>query len=208
MDFDQLLQQPESRRDENWEREFLNQFSMTKVQIVNERPSEGPDGWPYLNSRTGGDEPIAKVVHWLSSRGIGLAVNTHKMVPDYVFTYGMLWNFKETGRFVTDSVEKKPGEVVLDGGMVTGAPTEKYLPAYVRRILKEFLAAQGFKKPRIVVLSSADYKIVDLAFSVDSLGALPEKEHKVLADALSWFLPLHYSLVFASEDGLQGWVDL
>ena len=72
---------------------------------MNEEPQNGPDGWPYLLVRTSAEaaEPFARVVEWLAGRGIGLVVNPHKMVPDYVFTYGMLWNYIETGRFVLPS---------------------------------------------------------------------------------------------------------
>jgi hypothetical protein len=72
----------------------------------------------------------------------------------------------------------------------------------VREVLREFLAAQGFGKPRIAVMTSADYKNTDLVLSVESLNQLPESGHAVLAEALGWFLPLHYSLVFASERDL------
>ena len=55
------------------------------------------------------------------------------------------------------SVSAEPGEVVLGEGRgaLIGAPTEKYLPLYVRKVLRDFLAAQGFTNPHIVVVSSA-----------------------------------------------------
>lgn len=214
MDLDWLLQQPEKARDPQWEASVLDLLVHTKVQLQAETPTEGPDGWPYLFVRTGpeGTEPFARIVQWLSGRGIGLVVNPHKMLPDYVFTYGMLWNFVETGRFIMPQDKVPTGRVELAGGrdnLVMGAPTEKYLPPYVRSVLKDFLKQQGFPHPKILVVSQApDYKVTDLVISVESLNGLDRRDQKVLAEALGWFLPMHYSLVFSSETNLPAFLSL
>jgi hypothetical protein len=214
MDFETLIQLPESLRDDAWEARFLDGILTTKVVVEAEDPKPGPDGWPYLHLRTGGEgqEPFHRIVKWASGRGIGLVVNAHKMVPDYVFTYGMLWNFIETGRFV---LPVKPvaatEEVVLqpEQELMAGAPTEKFLPGYVRSVLREFLTAQGFSRPRILVLSSSrDFTQTDLMFSLESLNDLAASARPVLAEALSWFLPVHYRLVLGSEQNLPAFVDL
>ncbi|MGZ3723572.1 MAG: hypothetical protein ACXVA9_11605, partial [Bdellovibrionales bacterium] len=108
MDFEVLIQQPEFKRGNAWEEEFLAQFAGMKVQIDGEEAKNGPDGWPYLFARTGpaGTEPVPQVVQWLAARGIGLVINAHKMLPDYIFPYGMLWNYVETGRFLQPETEK------------------------------------------------------------------------------------------------------
>jgi hypothetical protein len=205
MDLDWLLQQPDRARDQAWETAVLDCLINTKVQLQDVEPREGPDGWPYLFVRTGGNgtEPFSKIIQWLATRGIGLVVNGHKMLPDYVFTYGMLWNFFETGRFTAPELISAPaGEVrlVMDDRTVMGAPTEKYLPTYVRSLLRDFLKQQGFDQPRILVVSLApDYKVTDLVFSTESLEGLEGKDQQTMAEALAWFLPTHYSLVFASE---------
>lgn len=208
MDLDWLLQQPENARDQAWEAAVLDGLINTKVQLQSAEPQEGPDGWPYLFARTGADatEPFSKLVEWLAGRGIGLVVNAHKMLPDYVFTYGMLWSFVETGRFLDQDADRIPtGEIDLstDGSSVMGAPTEKYLPPYVRAVLRDFLSQQGFQQPRILVVSQvSNYRNTDLVFSLESLRGIEGKDQKTMAEALSWFLPMHYSLVFASEKNL------
>jgi len=212
MDFDLLIQQPEFKRNDEWERDFLQQIAGMKVQIDNEQPQTGPDGWPYLFARTGpeGTEPITKVVPWLAGRGIGLAINAHKMLPDYIFPYGMLWNFVETGRFLNPEVKTRTGEAVYHEGkkLVMGGPSEKYLPPYVREVLRDFLKAQGLITPKILVISTPDFSEVDLMFSTDSLNNLPRKDHRILADRLAWFLPLHYTLVLGPEEGFPPFVPL
>ncbi|MGE3682863.1 MAG: hypothetical protein AB7G93_14150 [Bdellovibrionales bacterium] len=211
MQFETLIQQPESLRDDTWEARFLAEIIKTNVQVEQEEPREGRDGWPYLFVRTdAGQEPFVKVVQWLATRGIGLVVNAHKMMPDYIFTYGMIWNFVQTGRFRTPGATLPPGEVVFEPGqdVLMGDASEAYLPVYVRSVLRQFLNSQGFIHPKILVASSGDYKNVDLIVSQESLNDLRPSSHSVFAEALSWFLPPHYSIVLASERNLPKVYDL
>lgn len=205
MDFETLLQRPESQRDNKWEEEFLTQFAKTNVHLESDQPKSGPDGWPYLFVRTGagGTEPAPNIVQWTAGRGIGLAVNAHKMIPDYIFPHGMLWNFVETGRFLHPQPEKpRTGDAVYKEGVIAGPPSEKYLPPYVRDIIKEFLRSMGFEHPRVLVVSNAKFDEVDLVLSVDSLKGLEKQDHQAFADRIAWFLPLHYTLVLGQEAGL------
>src|SRR5207302_1387202 len=137
--------------------------------IESEDLKQGPDGWPYLFVRTGGSaaEPVARIVQWAAGHGVGLAVNTHKMLPDYVFPYGMLWNFVESGRFLHPGLKGRAGDAVYGKKPVIGPPSEKYLPPYVRAVIKEFLRAQGHSAPRVLVISNADFSEVDLVFSLE-----------------------------------------
>lgn len=209
MDLDKLVSLPENSRDDQWELQFLDAVLSTKVEVEREgEPLHGPDGWPYLSVRTGrGEEPFIHLVRWLAGRGIGLVVNAYKMAPDYVFTYGMLWNFTETGRFITPLSGGVPGEVNLSG-RIFGPPSAKYLPPYVRSTIKDFLKQQGMPEPRVVVATTNDYKQTDLVFSLESVASPNALEQRTLAEALSWFLPLHYSLIFAPEISLRGWTEL
>jgi len=212
MEIDVLLQQPESKRDDHWEREFLELIVKAKVQVVDQQAKAGPDGWPYLLLKTSpeADQPFLNVVEWAAQRGIGLALNTHKMLPDYVFTYGMLWNYALNRQFVTTGETPKAGNVVIAEGqeMIVGAPSEQYLPGFARKVLREFLQAQGMKEPRVTVLSTKDYKTVDLLFSAESLNDLKPKDFRTMSEAIAWFLPLHYNIVIGSEQNLRGFVAL
>jgi len=212
MELDVLLQQPEAKRDDKWEEDFLQKIPKAKVQVFEEQAKAGPDGWPYLLIKSGpeADQPFLQVLEWAATRGIGLALNTHKMLPDYVFTYGMLWNYAMNRQFVTTGPTPKPGNVTIaeNEEMLVGAPTEQYLPMFVRKVMREFLNAQGMKNPRITVLSTADYKVVDLLFSSESLNDLKPKDFRPMSEALSWFLPLHYNIIIGSEQNLSGFVDL
>lgn len=204
-----LTELPESQRLDHWEAQFLDQIVPALVQIDHDEPKPGPDGWPYLHIRTSqGEEPFSKIAKWAAGRGIGLVINAHKMLPDYVFSYGMLWNFAERGRFVEPMPQSPPNDLNVNEETVWGPPSEAYLPRYVRSILKEFMLAQGFANPKVLVATSKDFSQTDLIFSIESLKNLPADQHSVLAEALGWFLPTHYSLVFAKEKELPPFTSL
>lgn len=192
MSTEALLSKPESQRDDHWEVEFLKVAPGLKVEVIADGvPRTGPDGWPYLQVRSGsGAEPLDKVIRWLAGRGIGLVVNPHKMTPDYVFTYGMLWNFAEKGDFVS-----KP-------------PFEPVFPDYVRALMREFLTQHQIPLPKVALLTNPTGDQADLVLSSESLGSPKADDEKSLAAALSWFLPLHYSIVIAPEARLKNWVPL
>jgi hypothetical protein len=214
MDFETLIQQPESRRDDRWEQDFLNQFANLKVQVESEDVKQGPDGWPYLFVRTHGEqttESVTSVMSWLAGRGIGMAVNAHKMLPDYIFPYGMVWNFVETGRFLQPppaSAPAGPVDYSNTKGLLMGPPSDQYLPPYVRAVIREFLQSKSFTQPKTLVISTADYAQVDLLLSTDSLAGLQPDKHQELAESVAWFLPMHYTLVLGQEKGFPPFTDL
>ena len=200
-----LLNTPDDRRDVAWEDQFLQALSTSSVRLLSPEPQVGPDGWPYLMVETDptATEPAQQVMQWLATRGIGLVINPQKEYPDYILTYGMLWSFKETGVFIhrqsiqnQERLEIGPTEIKN-----AGTPTPQYLPQYARQILREFFRDQGVLNPRILVLT-VDGQHYDLAFSLESLGNPPEHERSGVAEAISWFLPPHYSLLLVSEKGL------
>lgn len=206
----ELTQVPEEKRDKNWENKFLVELTSTNIRLLSPDPQYGPDNWPYLMAVTdeAADEPAQKVIQWLAQKGIGLVINPHKEYPDYIFSYGMLWSFVETG-FFFKPVATDNGTFTFEPGqnVIAGEPTLEYLPTYSRNILREFLRDQGVLAPKILVLSQ-DKLNYDLAFSLESLGNPPDSEFEGIAEAFSWFLPPHYSILLISENGLPKFVNL
>lgn len=205
MELQDLLSVEAEKRDANWEDRFLTALTEGRLRLVTPDPQVGPDGWPYLLAELtpNGPEPAQRVLQWLSERGIGLVVNPEKDYPDFVLSYGMIWSFRETGLFFRRDVNPPDGqfEITLESIAHAGTPTPQFLPNYVRAILKQFFTDQGVFDPRILVISQ-DRVNYELAFSLESLGNPPQSEHAGIAEAISWFLPPHYSLVLISEKGL------
>jgi hypothetical protein len=220
MNLQQLLSKPDSERNPQWEDQFLAALSEGNVKLLSPDPQEGPDGWPYLMVTTdmatptaGESESFQKIMQWVSSRGIGLAVNPQKEYPDFVLTFGMLWSFRETGKFIHREVQSPSTpqsnklEFTQKDLQHAGTPTEKFLPPYVRTILKSFFRDQGVFSPRILLVS-LDGKNYDLAFSAESLGHPPQQEWAGIAEAIAWFLPSHYSVVITGAANLPAFIEL
>jgi hypothetical protein len=212
-----LLKVSEQDRNFAWEEKFFKKFSDEQVRLLSKDPQQGPDGWPYLICETFGNqsddahevESTQKVFHWLSTRGIGLVVNPRREpYPDYVFSYGMIWSFRETGFFMRPDLANKTGEAVFENTKITsGAPTEQFLPLYVRKVLKDFFRDQSVLSPKVLMISQ-DGTNYDLCFSLESLGNPPAKEHAGVAEAIAWFLPPHYSVVLISDKNLPEFISL
>ncbi len=201
-----------SRRDEHWERAFLLALQRANVMVTSPEPRQGPDRWPYLFVSTAPNkdsEPLANVLGWLSTRGIGLAVNAEQATPDFVLSYGMVWNCRERGEFLSASpqVDTGPIEIPAAKQVMVGVPSTAYLPEYVRTIIRQFLKDQGVSQAK-VLMADFEGKGFDLCFSIESLNSPPEAEHSGIAEALSWFLPAHYSIALVSEKLLGGFVTL
>ena len=213
-EFFELLKTPSAKRDTQWEDKFAKVLPYGRFNLLFEDAKPGPDGWPYLFAAATeeGSEYGAQLLQWLSTRGIGLAINPEQAMPDFVLTYGMTWNFKERGEIIsslagarpqTSKLEFKDGDSVL-----VGQPTEAFLPLYVRKILKQFFLDQGIIAPKVAVMLNNDKTLTDLAFSLDSIGQPTSDEHAGIAEALAWFLPAHYSIALVSEKVISGFQPL
>jgi hypothetical protein len=208
---EELLAVSDARRDEAWEEAVFKELPKAEVKVMVPEAQSGPDGWPYLfvNTGTDADDTAANVLSWLAARGIGLALNANKPVPDAVLTWGMIWNFKERGELVTAAEKRSSGSFEIQPGqeVLAGPPSEAYLPKYVRSIIKQFLLDQGVYAPKVLMIS-LDKTNYDLCFSIESLKSPPVHEHANIAEALSWFLPLHYSVGLVSEKTVAGFQPL
>lgn len=201
----EILSVPESQRDSQWENRFFQALTQGNLDLFSSEPQTGPDGWPYLLTKSEADstEPFQRVLHWLHDKGIGLVVNPQKEYPDFVFTYGMLWYFKETGFFFGQTAQQAEGvfEFQLKDIKQSGEPSESYLPIYARKILREFLLQQGVLDPKVLMFT-LDGTHFELAFSLESLGQPVPSEHQGILEAIAWFLPPHYQIVIVSEKEL------
>ena len=210
-DLQTLLSTPEEQRDSQWEGRFLTSFVTSKVDLVFPDPKPGPDSWPYLfvHAHDNAKEPVKDVLGWLAEKGVGLSLNPHKEMPDYIMPYGMIWFYRETGRFLSEHFQFRSKKIEIQNGKqyYTGEPSRSYIPEYVRVVLREFMRQQSVLNPRVCMLSE-DQQYWDLCFSLESLGNPPSHEHAGIAEALSWFFPGHYSIVIISESAIGSFYPL
>ena len=128
-------------RNHAWQEQFLKLVPSSYVTVLSPEPQQGPDGMPYflVQMKENSKEPLIKLLNWLAEKGIGLVVHPEKDYPDYIFTYGMIWYFKETHFFLNPHKKDPPQNIEI----VIGQPSKEFLPLYVRRILKQFFLDQG-----------------------------------------------------------------
>ena len=202
-----------NRSPEKWMDSWPYMMVSTEVNSVQDTGTDtgidtGTDTGIDTDAGTGIDtdiEGVASLLHWLKGRGIGLCINPQKKLPDYLFTYGMLWHYEYQGSFLKRPLNKE--DLLQEQEKVTFSPNERIyvanpfphsIPEKPRCILRSFLQEQGLSEPKVLLISK-DGVSYDLAFSLDSLGFPPRSEYKGIAEALSWFLPLHYSVLFLEE---------
>jgi hypothetical protein len=224
--FIEFLEKPQKDRDDHWENDFLKNFPHCNVSVVSQVPQVGPDQFPYMfiEIKEDSTESALNLLRWIANNGVGLAVNPNKNYPDFVFTYGMIWNYFRSGQFLENPVKEHvhgpscshghdhshdphPDSLKEGTTVFVGSPSEGFLPAEIRNILKEFLKQQGIMAPKVTMLST-DKINFDLCFSVESFGTPVANEHEGILQALSWFLPAHYSLAMVSEKNLPSFEDL
>ncbi|MES2769104.1 MAG: hypothetical protein V4596_08160 [Bdellovibrionota bacterium] len=230
----EMLSVPHKDRDIQWEANFLKTLPAANISLMAQAPQAGPDQFPYMfiEIKEDSTEPAINLLKWISENGIGLAINPTKSFPDFVLTYGMIWNYIKNGLFLENSLPKahahsdshdpnhKHGpncnhghsheqEQSIEAGVefYIGAPSEGFLPKPVRTVLREFLKQQGVMAPKIIMISPDKVKF-DLCFSIESFGSPKAEEHEGILQALSWFLPAHYSLAFVSENGIPSFEEL
>lgn len=200
MELNQLLAVKSSLRDYEWEQSFFTTLTGGRIRVLSQDPQSGPEGFPYLLTTSYGEkneEPFQRVAHWCADTGIGLVLNPSEDGEDYLFTFGMLWNYKFRGEFY--SMWSHDDKNASDNKMVVRQITEAYWPEKPRKLFREFLIHQNILNGRVCLFSKSASSDPELAISLESLGNPAQREHKGILEGFSWFFPRHYSLVLVSE---------
>jgi len=189
------------------ESQLFKQLQEQPCSVLVADPQEGPDGFPYLMVSTdnkNGDN-FKNIANWCASRGIGAVINPSEEGADYIFTYGMLWNYILRGEFLSSATSKTTGALNIVPGQAlhAGIPSEDFWPTAVRKIFKEFLLQQGVLDLKSVLLMETPDGPADLCFSLESLGNPPQEEWEGILEGFSWFFPRHYSLSLISEKNFK-----
>jgi hypothetical protein len=192
-----LFEVPRAERGDAWADAFFAAVPDASLAAGDPQVIGGPDGFPYFRLRLPDEGPFETfcVTHVLDAcleNGFGIVVTAAGPQPEWVFTYGDLWSFASTGRFVVSTGETTTLEAPRQ--VLVGAPSDTTLPAYARGALRRALAAQGVTDP-LVFLVHAPGNDPEQAFA---FRPLPDPQ------ALLWYLPRHYALMSAPDDWAEG----
>lgn len=204
-----LLTIPLEERNNEWVAQFIDNIAEANLEVSEPEIIMSTEGFPYFNLRTveAGENFQAYVIKQklpiLLKNGFGVAINTTKENPDWMFSYGDILNFAIRDEFYTDDhhFSLNNGDFIIgsDEEILVGQPSEDILPTYARHQIREFLNYSGVKNPMVMLIARnyTDEASVtqDLVFNITPKNFANEKEYKQAMNTISWFLPKHYSLV-------------
>lgn len=212
-----LLSIPLEERDSQWIADFITQISEANLAVAEPEIIMSNDGFPYFNLRNvaNGENFQAFVIKsklpLLLKNGFGVAINTQKDQPDWMFTYGDLLNLQLNGEFYTDEhfFSKNTDDFAIGNQeeILTGQPSEAILPSFVRQHMRDFLQFSGVHNPLIMLIArnyTDEEKVSqDLVLNLTPKNFANEKEYRHAMNTISWFLPRHYSLVGMDENAIE-----
>jgi len=218
----ELLGVESGQRDEQWKIRFYDIVPRAALAVPDSQGMVGPDGFVYLilelpqpDSSFAGYSLVKLLDHLLAS-GLGLMVSSGGTVPDWVFSYGCLWSYREFGHFEV-STASPPGssvEVTAAGGglekhtytedheVIVGQPTDLVLPQYARRTIRAFFQERlKVSNPAVFLLADPDRQPKQaLVFSVFPEDFDSQESFARVMKLLTWFLPPHYELSAISRN--------
>ncbi|QES87691.1 hypothetical protein [Rhizosphaericola mali] len=215
-----LCETPIEKRDENWAKEFLENLPKASFKSGEPQVITGPDGFPYFQLSF--PEPCVEfqcfvvdnmVYDFLLSNGMGFVINPQKEQPDWVFSYGDVFNyalkkdFYNTDNTFFSKETPQDEKIAEDVQVMVGSPSEFILPVPVRAVIKNFLQFKGIKEPKVLLMSKEKdgVQVQDLVFNFTPKNFEKEEEFRATAQQLMWFLPRHYSVIFYDEnESLKG----
>jgi hypothetical protein len=213
---EELFAASRDRRDLAWRERFYAALPDASMATTPGQVMQGPDGFPYfvLNFPPA-DRPfetfcVSHVLDLCLERGVGIVVQPEPSRPQWVFPYGLLWSYKEFGKFVLkeaegndDAPESGPARGEREGGqnVLASQPSAAFFPAYARKIIKQFLVDKaGIAAPEVMLVNdpSGDPE-QSLAFNVFPED-FEQQEFENVMYRLTWFLPRHYGLMSIAKE--------
>ena len=211
-----LCQIPAEARNKSWTVSFLQFLPTASMTCGDPQIFTGPDGLPYfaLNIPKQGQSfesySLVHVLNYVTDSGVGIAINPSvDRAPDWVFSYGDLWNFRQTGQFIPETPRfanstgaDQSGEVKEARPVLIGQPNNELLPDYVRKALDHTLR-NHFKIELPSVFLMIDEGLnpkQNLVFNVFERNFADPQEFAFAKNYLSWALPRDYGLIGIDPD--------
>jgi len=207
-----LFQIPAEQRDENWKQQFYDAIIDSSFACRDPQVFSGPDGFPYFALMTPQPETsfesycVCNLVEAATDQGFGIAINPTENGADWVFTYGDLVTLRMFNSFevpVEKRLNSHQTEILEhDEQVLIGAPSEEFLPGYVRATLRRFLVdGVGLQDPQILLMNRPhDGPGEQLVFSIYPEDFETEEIYNFVMGRITWFLPRHYPVVSVAKE--------
>ncbi len=220
-----LCDVPSEDRDGAWQSAFFSVIATASFSCNDPQVILGPDGFPYfgLNLPTPHTEfecySIAHLLEFLTTEGIGVVINPlAEGGPDWVFSYGDIWNYRETGEFIPKAPrydnpqaengvgpkEDKDGSDVEIGDaaaanaeILISYPSEQMLPTYVRQAISSGLVHNfKIKTPSAFMIFDSELNPAqNLVFNIFAEDFENKADLESAQNFVLWSLPRDYGVV-------------
>ena len=211
-----LFNTPHARRDDAWKLEFLANVADASFVCGDPQVINGPDGFPYfvLNLPEPGKPFTCFVIRhlvkdYLIEHGFGIVIEPGKAQPEWVFSHGDVVNFHLKGTFY----EAQETPVMNDDAIIRTQtqvlitqPSEAYLPAQTRKVMRQFLEYHRLDDPKILLMTRPTEAgmIQELVFNIEMDRIRDQERYNTVMQQLGWFLPRGYRYTTMDEqDGLD-----
>lgn len=208
----ELLQTPIVQRDDSWYHNFYMNIPEASFASVSPQVFTGPDGFPYFILKIPEpNQPFESFCirnmsdDFLLQRGWGVALNPGEKSVDWVFSYGDILNLQLNNEFFTEAnrVRMKKEEMIkTDENILCAQPSDSYVPARTRNVMRSFLINSGLINPQIMMVcrSINGEGIQELVFNVFPEDFPSEEGLNFRLQQISWFLPRHYIVLAISKN--------
>ncbi|HEX8514548.1 MAG TPA: hypothetical protein VF868_00005 [Bacteroidia bacterium] len=207
-----LFSVPREKRDDKWKQTFFENVQTASFACNNPQVTIGPDGFPYFALST--PEPQKPFESFcirnmkedfLLEKGLGITINPTDNSVEWVFSYGDIVNLHVNSEFYskTDNIEIENQETIKKKEEVLIAqPSESYLPAQTRSVIRKYLQDKGIKQPKIMMICrKMDGTVIqELAFNIFRENFSSVEQLNLFLRQLSWFLPRHYIILSVPKD--------
>lgn len=215
----QLLHTPYEARDEQWQESFLSNVVTASFRCGDPQIITGPDGMPYFQLFI--PEPNKAfqcfvINHmkddFLLDNGFGVVINPNGQQADWVFSHGDIVNLSLNNTFYTsddDRFSKTSGNETIkeEEEVMTGQPAENLLPKRTRKIIADYLNANGVAQPKIMLMMRKNphdgSTTQDIVFNLTPKQFPNEDTYRAIMHTLRWYLPRHYSYVGMEEQNMD-----
>lgn len=214
----ELIQTPRAERDEKWQQTFLENIGQASFRCGDPQVVTGPDGFPYFQLFLPEPNQAFQCYvidnmkdDFLLSSGFGVVINPTENRADWVLSYGDILNFHLNKEFYTKSAtdfSNQAGEetVTENEKVMVGQPSEIILPEQTRKLLADFLTTNGIAIPKVLLMmrhrKDGSGVSQDLVFNVTPHDFNDENTYRNVMQAISWYLPKHYTYIGMDENSL------
>ena len=207
-----LFKVPYEERDDEWKQEYFPNIADACLEAGVPQVIEGPDGYPYFHLKTPEIDTTFQgfsikqlTEDFLFQEGVGLALNPSKEVPDWVFSYGDIVNYKAAGEFYSEPGKWQQFDPAVK--TVSINPPAEVLPPEARTVLRRYLQDYKINTPKIALIKDREEHL-QLMFEIPAGLFRHEDVRDDVGHSLSWFLPKHYTYQWTDPDKAIDWFEI